>query len=246
MSSVAPGPQSANDGKPSFWRELRDTFVAGVVVMLPLAVTFWLVKHIWSTLDSPFSSLLKTVSTWLGSDNEAGQLLLTLSKWPGLGILVSLSVVLLAGFLARNLLGKHYIHWVDEMAGRIPLVRAIYTSVKQVSDTVFTSAGKQAFRQAVLVRFPTAESLAIGFVTGESPAAGRGQALGKVVNVFVPTAPNPTSGFLLMIPEDKLVPLGMSVEDAFKMVVSGGVVKPPAASAADAAGPEAPAVHLQD
>ena len=121
------------------------------------------------------------------------------------------------------------------MAGKIPLVRAIYTSMKQLSDTVFTSAGKQFFRRPVLVRFPGAHSYAIGFLTGETRGAIQEAAAQKMVNVFVPTAPNPTSGFLLMLPEDQLVPLNMSVEDAFKMVVSGGVVMPPGTPAAEPA-----------
>lgn len=234
MSSSAslPAPPGAPP-KPSFWKSLRDTFVAGIAVMLPLVITFWLISIIWRFLDNPFSGLLRAIGDRLGGDSEVGQLLLTLSKWPGLGLMVSLGVVLVAGLLARNLLGKHFIHWVDELAGKVPVVRAIYSSVKQVSDTVFTSAGKQAFRQAVLVRFPTAEAQAIGFVTGEAAPAGP-EAAGareKLLNVFVPTAPNPTSGFLLMIPESRLVPANMSVEAAFKMVVSGGVVMPAAPAA---------------
>jgi uncharacterized membrane protein len=244
-ASGAPTQAGAN-AKTSVWRSLRDTFVAGIAVMLPLAITLWLISIIWDVLNSPFADLLRTVARWAGTRDEPNQLLMDLSDWPGLGLLVSLGVVMLAGVLARNLLGKHFIQWVDELAGKVPLVRAIYTSVKQVSDTVFTSAGKQAFRRPVLVRFPTPESYAIGFVTGEPRGAVQEAASEKVVNVFVPTAPNPTSGFLLMVPEGQLIPLNMSVEDAFKMVVSGGVVMPPAPAGAPKTAAERPPAQLRD
>lgn len=246
VSSPNRVPQVAGKAKQSLWRGLRDTFVAGVAVMLPLAITLWLISIIWDVLNSPFSDLLRTVAKWVGSKEHPNQQLTDLSDWPGLGLLVSLGAVMLAGVLARNLLGKHFIQWIDELAGKIPLVRAIYTSVKQVSDTVFTSAGKQAFRRPVLVHFPNAQSYAIGFVTGETRGAVQEATAQKVANVFVPTAPNPTSGFLLMLPEDQLIPLNMSVEDAFKMVVSGGVVMPPAAPAAAGPAQERPPAGLRD
>jgi uncharacterized membrane protein len=220
----------------SFWRRVRNTFLAGIAVLLPLAITLWLISLIYGFLNDPFSSLLETVSAWLGanpksgeSTTKAGALLLKLSKWPGLGLLVTLILVMVAGALARNLLGKHLIRWIDESAGRLPVIRGIYNSVKQLSDTIFASTGKQSFRRAVLVRFPTDSSFALAFVTGEArpPTEGGAPAApAGMLNVFVPTTPNPTSGFLLLVPASKTIALEISVEDAMKMVISAGMYTP--------------------
>lgn len=224
---AAPPPAAPAPEKESFWKDLRRTLLAGLAIFLPAVITFWFLL----LLDSPFRRPFEVAAKLVGEKTSAGSVLTVLASVPGLGLLVALILILLVGMLARNYLGHHLLRWADEVAMKIPVVRSIYSSVKQVSDTVFTSAGKQAFREAVLVRFPNADSYAIGFVTGEAREATGDAAREKMVNVFVPTAPNPTSGFLLMIPAGKLVPANMSVEQAFKMVISGGVVMPSASPA---------------
>ena len=221
-AQAVPPPAAPAPEKESFWKDLRRTFLAGLVVFLPAVITIW----VFVLLDSPFRRPFEAAAAMMGEGTTARRVLVILSHVPGLGLVVALVLIILVGLLARNYLGHHLLRWADEVAVKIPVVRSIYSSVKQISDTVFTSAGKQAFRQAVLVHFPTEHSYAIGFVTGEARGAAQAATPEKVMNIFVPTTPNPTSGFLLLVPQERIIPLNLTVEDAFKMIVSGGVVVP--------------------
>ena len=206
-----------------FWAGLRNTFLAGIAVLLPAAVTVWLFKTFWGILDRPTRELLKLIGERSSVDDYV-----KLSEIPGLGLLIVLVIIMLAGILARSFLGSQLIHLAEFIVEKVPLVRSVYLGVKQLSDAIFTKAGTESFNRAVLVKFMGEDAYAVGFVTGETRGEAQAVTPEKVVNVFVPTTPNPTSGYLLMVPDDRLIPLQMTVEEALKMVISGGMVTPPA------------------
>ncbi len=206
---------------------LRKWFFAGLLVLVPFAITVWLLDWAISTLDKTLFLLPKAwqPDSWLGV------------HIPGLGAILTLAVLLFVGALVSNFLGKQLMVWWDALLGRIPVVRSIYSSVKQVSDTLFSENGN-AFRQAVLVQWPRAGAWTIGFVTGAPNGnvldslrqrnlenAPSGDA-GGYLSVYVPTTPNPTSGYLMMFKKSECQALSMSVDEALKYVVSMGVVAP--------------------
>ncbi len=182
---------------------------------VPLVITLWVLDLIVSTMDQ---SLALLPSRWhpralLGRDV------------PGLGMLLTILVIFLTGLLTRNFLGQRLVRLWESALARIPIVNSIYSSVKQVSDTLFSPGGK-AFRKALLVQYPRAGAWTIAFQTGV-PADEIARHLdGDMVSVYVPTTPNPTSGFFLMMPRADVVELHMSVDEALKYVVSMGVVGP--------------------
>lgn len=205
----------------------RKYLVTGLLIWVPLAITLWVLNLIIGTMDQSLRLLPEAVHphTLLGFD------------LPGVGVLLTVLVVLVTGVAARNIIGERLVLWWEGLLGRIPIVRSIYSSVKQVSDTILSPNG-QAFRKALLIQYPRAGSWTIAFQTGvpapevrrvmsEQAIARGGPGAGEMVSVYVPTTPNPTSGFFLMVPRGETVELGMSVDEALKYVVSMGVVAPP-------------------
>jgi uncharacterized membrane protein len=144
---------------------------------------------------------------------------------PGLGVVAVLAALLLTGVFAANIVGQWWLRQYDRLMGKIPIVKSIYNSVKQVSDTLFSSNGN-AFREAVLVQYPRQGSWTIAFVTGKPGGEVADRLPGDYVSVYVPTTPNPTSGFFLMMPRSDVLELKMSVDEALKYVISMGVVGP--------------------
>jgi uncharacterized membrane protein len=140
-------------------------------------------------------------------------------------VVLTLAVILLTGLLTRNFIGRNLVLWWEALLGRIPVVSSIYTSVKQVSDTLFSPTG-QAFRKAVLVQFPRTDSWSVAFVVGDPGEALKRTLTPEHQTVYVPTAPNPTSGYILILPPEQIVDIDISVDDALKFVVSMGVVAP--------------------
>ena len=198
---------------------LRKWFFAGLLVLVPLAITIWLLEWAISSLDK---SLLLLPSAWHPD-------VLLPVHIPGLGVILTLAVLLLVGAAVSNFLGKRLIGWWDALLGRIPVVRSIYSSVKQVSDTLFSEGGN-AFRKAVLVEWPSPGKWTIGFVTGV-PSGDVLQVLQdgaaeEFLSVYIPTTPNPTSGYMMMFKKSDCQELTMSVDEALKYVVSMGVVAP--------------------
>jgi uncharacterized membrane protein len=155
---------------------------------------------------------------------------------PGFRVLVVLAVLLSTGVFAANFLGRNILRWSEKLLGRIPLVRSIYHSVKQVSDTLLAPNG-QAFRQAVLVQYPRQGCWTIALLTGSPSGEVAEHLQTEHVSVYVPTTPNPTSGFFLMMPRSEVIPLNMSVDAALKYIVSMGVVAPPVAAIAPPVAP---------
>ncbi|EGJ10075.1 MULTISPECIES: DUF502 domain-containing protein [Rubrivivax] len=203
---------------------MKKYFVAGLLVWLPLTVTIWVLSWLLGALDGVFVSLLSATQVVLPqSTHETVEFLRGV---PGLGVAVVLAVLLLSGVFAANFVGQWWLRQWDALMVRIPIVKSIYSSVKQVSDTLFSSSGN-AFREAVLVQYPRQGSWTIAFVTGKPGGEVASHLPGDFVSVYVPTTPNPTSGFFLMMPRADVHELKMSVDEALKYVISMGVVAPP-------------------
>jgi uncharacterized membrane protein len=217
---------------------VRKYIVAGLLVWLPLAITIWLLSWLLGALDGVFAALLSATQAVLPESTRAG--IEQLRHVPGLGVLVLVVTMLLTGVFVTNIFGQWSVRQWDKLMGKIPIVKSIYNSVKQVSDTLFSSNGN-AFREAVLVQYPRAGSWTIAFVTGKPGGEVAAHLDGEHLSVYVPTTPNPTSGFFLIMPRADVRPLNMSVDEALKYVISMGVVgpgadaSPPALQAAAAA-----------
>jgi uncharacterized membrane protein len=203
---------------------VKKFLVAGLLVWLPLAITIWVLSWMLGAMDGMFASILSATQAVLPESARAG--LEQLRHVPGLGVLVMLLVLLLTGVFAANMFGQWWLRQWDAILGKIPIVKSIYSSVKQVSDTLFSTNGN-AFREAVLVQYPRAGAWTIAFVTGRPGGEVAAHLAGDYVSVYVPTTPNPTSGFFLMMPRGDVLPLRMSVDEALKYVISMGVVVPP-------------------
>ena len=202
---------------------MKKYLVAGLLVWLPLAITIGVLSWVLGALDGVFAALLSATQAVLPESARAG--LETLRHVPGLGVLVMIGGLLLTGVFAANIFGQWWLRQADRVLSRTPIVKSIYNSVKQVSDTLFSSTGN-AFREAVLVQYPRPGSWTIAFVTGKPGGEVAERLPGDHVSVYVPTTPNPTSGFFLMMPRSDVLALKMSVDEALKYVISMGVVAP--------------------
>lgn len=189
--------------------------ITGLLIWVPLAVTLWVLELIVTAMDQ---TLLLLPEVWQPQQLFGFGI-------PGLGLVLSLVVVLVTGVLAHNFIGRQLVLWWESLLSRIPIVRSIYSSVKQVSDTMLSPKGN-AFRQAVLVEFPQRGQWAIGLVVGAPGPALTRDIGADVLTVFVPTAPNPTSGYTILVPPGEVKELDISVDDALKFVISLGVVAP--------------------
>ena len=192
---------------------LKKAFFTGLVILVPLCITLWVMHLLVTTLDQTLLLLPPSVR------NQAP------FNIPGMGVILTLAIILAVGILARNFIGRRLVVWWEALLGRIPVVSTIYSSVKQVSDTLLSPSG-QAFRKAVLVEFPRAGVWSVGFVVGSPGEAVQKPLTGEHASVYVPTAPNPTSGYVLIVPLSQIVDLDISVDEALKFVVSMGVVAP--------------------
>jgi len=202
---------------------VKKYLVAGLLVWLPLAITIWVLSWLLGALDGVFASVLSTSQALL--PESARSRIEQLRHVPGLGVLALGALMILTGVFVTNIFGQWWLRQWDRLMGKIPIVKSIYNSVKQVSDTLFSSNGK-AFREAVLVQYPRQGSWTIAFVTGRPGGEVAEHLRGDWVSVYVPTTPNPTSGFFLMMPKADIVELKMSVDEALKYVISMGVVAP--------------------
>ncbi len=190
---------------------MKKYFITGLLIWIPLAITIWVLDLIVTTMDALLPQQFQTV--------------LFGRQVPGVGVLLTLIVVFGTGVLASNILGQRLVSLWEMLLGRIPVVKTIYSSVKQVSDTLF-SPGGQAFRKALLVQYPHPGAWTIAFLTGAPGGDVPNHLSDDYVSVYVPTTPNPTSGFFLMFRRADVVELDMSVDEALKYVISMGVVAP--------------------
>jgi uncharacterized membrane protein len=202
---------------------VKKYLIAGLLVWLPLAITVWVLGWLLSAMDGVFRSLLAATAAVLpASTHEAVE---WLRQVPGLGVVVLALGMVLTGIFVTNIFGQWWVRQWDRVMHKIPIVKSIYSSVKQVSDTLFSSTGN-AFREAVLVQYPRQGAWTIAFVTGAPGGEVAGKLPGDMLSVYVPTTPNPTSGFFLMMPRADVIALRMSVDEALKYVISMGVVAP--------------------
>ncbi len=194
---------------------IKKYFITGLLVWVPLTITLWVLHLIVGTLDQ---SVLLLPAQWRPKSLIGVDI-------PGFGALMTLLAIFLTGVIAANYFGQKLVVFWEALLGRIPFVKSIYSSVKQVSDTLFAPNG-QAFRKALLVEYPRQGSWTIAFQTG-APGTGIAEHLdGDFVSIYVPTTPNPTSGFFLMMQRESVVELEMSVDEALKYIISMGVVAP--------------------
>ncbi|MDP9109397.1 MAG: DUF502 domain-containing protein [Pseudomonadota bacterium] len=209
---------------------MRKYFATGLLILVPLAITLWVLNLIIGTMDQ---SLLLLPHQWRP---EA----LFGFRIPGLGSILTLLIILLTGLATRNFAGKQVVQWWEQIVIRIPVVSSIYSSVKQVSDTLLSPSGN-AFRKAVLLEYPRRGCWTIAFLTGAPGGDVKNHLEGDFVSLYVPTTPNPTSGFFLMVPRNDIIELDMNVDAALKYIVSMGVVSPePVAKKIIVANPAAP------
>ena len=213
---------------------MRKHLITGLLVWLPLTITIWVLLWVLGLMDGLFSWVLSLSQAVLPEKMREG--IETLRHVPGLGVVVLLVVLWLTGLFVANIFGQWFLHQWNRLLHKIPIVKSIYSSVKQVSDTLFSSNGN-AFREAVLVQYPRAGSWTIAFVTGVPSGEVAAHLASPHVSVYVPTTPNPTSGFFLMMPRTEVVPLKMSVDEALKYIISMGVVAPPPSALPRAAAP---------
>ncbi|MFY9509831.1 MAG: DUF502 domain-containing protein [Rubrivivax sp.] len=208
---------------------MKKYILAGLLVWLPLAITIWVLAWLLGALNGVFEGLLSASQAVLPEAMHGS--LEQLRHVPGLGVVLMVLGLLLTGMFAANFVGQWWLRQWDRVLHNIPIVKSIYSSVKQVSDTLFSSSGN-AFREAVLVQYPRQGSWTIAFVTGKPGGEVAAHLGDDFVSVYVPTTPNPTSGFFLMMPRADVRELKMSVDEALKYVISMGVVAPDAEPAA--------------
>jgi uncharacterized membrane protein len=193
-------------------KHLRTKILAGILVILPLGITFFILKFVFNTLDGILDPLMPRLTVYLFNREYL---------IPGLGIIGFFLLLYLFGVIATNVLGRKLVHWADRLFTNIPVVKNIYLSSKQLTDA-FSATRKGSFRQAVFVEFPQEGNYVIGFVTNELTDLERQ----TKVTVFVPTAFVPPQGFLLFLPKEKILPSQLTIEEAIKAIMSVGIVTP--------------------
>jgi uncharacterized membrane protein len=195
----------------TFLGSVRTTFLRGVGLIIPLGLTYWFFVALLNAVDGIFSPLLVR---WIGR------------QIPGLGFLAMLVIILLVGLLARNLIGRLFFSWFESLVQSIPFVRSVYGAVKDLVNAFNIGGKSKTFRQVVMIQYPRPGLYCVGFVTNEMSYTGPGRRTIEFLNVYIPNPPNPTSGFLALVPKREATTLNLSIEEGFKLVLSGGIVIP--------------------
>ncbi|NIZ12216.1 DUF502 domain-containing protein [Phaeobacter sp. HF9A] len=204
--------------RPGLFGRLRSSFLTGIVVIAPVGLTIWL---LWSVMGWVDGVVLPLVPSTFQPEQYIG------INLRGVGLIIFLLFTIVVGWVAKGIIGRSLIGYGENLVNRMPVVRSIYSGIKQISETVFAQS-ERSFETACLVQYPRRGIWAIGFIStvAKGEILNRAETSGKLISVFVPTTPNPTSGFLLYFPEEDVVELDMSVEDAAKLVISAGLVYP--------------------
>lgn len=203
--------------KRGFFAFMRDNFIAGILLVMPLLVTFYILKFVIGLVEGTVTQIIpleNRINAYL--PYEVGNIV---------QLFIAVFALIFLGLLARNYVGKKLLSWWDALMLSIPGVRTIYGATKQIIDTISVS-NSSSFRDVVLVEYPRKGLYAIAFVTGETKGEVQKITDDTMINVFLPTTPNPTSGFLLFVPKRDLIKLHMTVDQGVKMVISGGIVTP--------------------
>jgi len=216
-SENTPQSPESKPARTGFLGKLRGYFIAGILITAPISITFYLGWLFITYVDSKVTGLLP--------DKYNPETYLPYGV-PGLGVVVVVVALVLIGAFTAGFMGRFFQRVWDRMVGNVPVLRSIYKALKQILETVLAQQSN-AFREAVLVEYPRRGMWVIAFITGRTQGEVQSLTEQEVINLFVPTTPNPTSGFLIFVPKEDMVPLSMSVEDALKMVISGGIVTPP-------------------
>ncbi|MEM7319398.1 MAG: DUF502 domain-containing protein [Pseudomonadota bacterium] len=204
--------------RPGLFAGLRASFLTGIVVIAPVSLTVWL---IWSVVGWFDGVVLPLVPQQVRPEEYIG------INLRGVGVIIFLVFTVLVGWIAKGILGRSLIHFAEGLVDRMPVVRSVYSGIKQISETVFAQT-ERSFEKACLIQYPRRGIWAIGFVStiAKGEVARRAETGGGLLSVFVPTTPNPTSGFLLYFPAEDVILLDMTVEEAAKLVISAGLVYP--------------------
>lgn len=204
--------------KPGRFAGLRASFLTGIVVIAPVALTVWLV---WAVIGWFDSVVLPLVPYTFQPEKYIG------INLRGIGVIIFLIFTIFVGWVAKGLIGKSLIKFAESLVERMPVVRTIYSGVKQIAETVFAQS-ERSFEKACLIQYPRKGIWAIGFIstTAKGEIAQRAETSGDLMSIFLPTTPNPTSGFLLFLPKEDVIELDMTVEEAAKLVISAGLVYP--------------------
>ncbi|CUJ87966.1 hypothetical protein RUE5091_00623 [Ruegeria denitrificans] len=204
--------------RPGLLSRLRASFLTGIVVIAPVWLTIWL---IWSVVGWIDSAVLPLIPQQFQPQQYVG------INPRGVGVIIFLAFTVLVGWIAKGILGRSLISFAESVVERMPVIRSVYSGIKQISETVFAQT-ERSFEKACLIQYPRRGIWAIGFVstTARGEVSERAETSGALLSVFVPTTPNPTSGFLLFFPEEDVILLDMSIEDAAKLVISAGLVYP--------------------
>ncbi|EAQ03623.1 hypothetical protein OB2597_03347 [Pseudooceanicola batsensis HTCC2597] len=211
-------PLTPNSPRPGLFARLRSSFLTGIVVILPISLTIWL---IWTLAGWVDGVVLPLVPATFQPEKYIG------INLRGVGVIIFLVFTILVGWIAKGLIGRSLIRYAEHLVDRMPVVRSIYSGAKQIAETVFAQT-ERSFEKACLVQYPRKGIWAIGFVSTEAKGevARRAETGSQLMSIFVPTTPNPTSGFLLFLPKEDVIELDMTVEDAAKLVISAGLVYP--------------------
>lgn len=215
-----PTPHEEDRRKPGLFGGLRASFLTGIVVIAPIGLTVYLLWTVMGWIDAfvlPLVPYAWRPEQYIGINLR------------GVGVIFFLVFTILVGWIAKGMIGRSLISWGESLVVRMPVVRSIYTGLKQIAETVFAQQDA-TFDKACLVEYPRKGAWAIGFISTQAKgeiSRRTGEIGEKITSVFVPTTPNPTSGFLLFIPQSDVIELDMSIEDAAKLVISAGLVYPP-------------------
>jgi uncharacterized membrane protein len=195
----------------SFLGSLRTTLLRGIGVLIPLGLTYWFFEALLNAIDGILSPLF---ARWIGH------------HIPGIGFMAMLLIIFLVGLLTRNLIGRLVLAWFEDIVRSIPVVRSVYTAIKDLVGAFGMGGKGKTFQQVVMTEYPRKGLYCIGFVTNEMSYTQNGGVRQDFLNVYIPNPPNPTSGFLVLIPREEAIHLDLSIEEGLKLVLSGGIVIP--------------------